>query len=124
MLSYGAGSSLFSLLSSLSNVALTFKSARRASGGLLGFFRLPLRRAADPLTVGTILGAAPLRSQRVGHPSAKFPGTGYLGIYVYFNRDFLKRKRCSATGVLQWNQQTSLPIRAPLPIRLRQRTLK
>jgi len=53
------------LLSSFSTVALTFKSARRASDGLLGFFRLPLRRVADPLTVGTILGAAPLWFSRV-----------------------------------------------------------
>jgi len=56
MLSYGGRP----LLSSLSNVALTFKSARRASGGLLGSSAFPLRRVAEPLTLGTISGAATL----------------------------------------------------------------
>ena len=55
MLSYGAGSSLFTL-----KCSADFQVSPPRKRWPLGFFRLPLRRVAEPLTLGTILGAAPL----------------------------------------------------------------
>src|SRR5882762_583661 len=60
MLSYGAGSSLFTL-----KCSADFQVSPPRKRWPLGFFRLPLRRVAEPLTLGTILGAAPLWFSRV-----------------------------------------------------------